>query len=142
MPSIGKRVHELRIDDGESGLTWRVIYRIDPDAILIVHWFDEKTKATPRARDMTMAKKRLPKGWTEGTAQELLGLTDEEAAMVEIRVRLANKVREIRAKKRIIGSTQPRVCKAEQAEASFDMLVRSLLALGVDRKEIGRAIAN
>jgi ribosome-binding protein aMBF1 (putative translation factor) len=99
---------------------------------------------------MTMAKKRLPKGWTEGTAQELLGLTDEEAAMVEIRVRLANKVREIRAKKRIsqeklaarIGSTQPRVCKAEQAEASFDMLVRSLLALGVDRKEIGRAIAN
>lgn len=49
MPSIGKRVHELRIDDGESGLTWRVIYRIDPDAILIVHWFDKKTRATPGA---------------------------------------------------------------------------------------------
>ena len=34
MPSIGARCHELRIDD--ENVTWRVVYRIDEDAILIL----------------------------------------------------------------------------------------------------------
>ena len=31
MPSIGPRCHELRVNDENA--TWRLIYRIDPDAI-------------------------------------------------------------------------------------------------------------
>jgi ribosome-binding protein aMBF1 (putative translation factor) len=93
--------------------------------------------------------KRPPKGWTGGTAQELLGLTDEEAAIVEMRVRLAARVREKRRAKRItqqqlaerIQSTQPRVAKLEQADASIEMLMRALLALGADRKEIAKLLA-
>ena len=46
MPSIGKRCHELRIVDEDS--TWRVIYRIDDDAIVIAEVFKKKTQATPR----------------------------------------------------------------------------------------------
>lgn len=37
MPSIGRSVHELRVDDRETRRTWRIIYRIDSDAILVVH---------------------------------------------------------------------------------------------------------
>lgn len=45
IPSIGPRCHELRITD--KNLTWRIIYRIDPDAIIILHVFEKKTNKTP-----------------------------------------------------------------------------------------------
>ena len=46
MPSIGSHVHELRINDESQ--TWRIIYRIDSDAIVIVHVFSKKTPQTPK----------------------------------------------------------------------------------------------
>ena len=46
MPSIGRRCHELRINDGD--LSWRIVYRIDQDAIVILEVFDKKTKRTPK----------------------------------------------------------------------------------------------
>jgi len=58
MPSIGRRVHELRVDDRERRKTWRIVYRIDPDAILVVHWFEKKTRATSR-RVIDLCKRRL-----------------------------------------------------------------------------------
>jgi len=58
MPSIGRRVHELRVDDREARKTWRIIYRIDSDAILVVHWFEKKAK-TPPQRLINLCKKRL-----------------------------------------------------------------------------------
>lgn len=47
MPSIGARCHELRINDG--GTQWRLVYRIDTDAIVILEVFAKKTGATPKA---------------------------------------------------------------------------------------------
>lgn len=46
MPTIGRRCHELRINDSNS--TWRIIYRIDSDAIVILEVFSKKTNATPK----------------------------------------------------------------------------------------------
>jgi phage-related protein len=46
MPSIGKRCHELRIIDEDS--TWRMVYRIYADAIVIADVFKKKTQATPK----------------------------------------------------------------------------------------------
>ena len=46
MPSIGKRCHELRIDDENE--TWRIVYRTDSDAIVILEVFEKKTKQTPK----------------------------------------------------------------------------------------------
>ena len=46
MPSIGSRVHELRINDRNQ--TWRIIYRIDEDAIVIAEVFSKKTRKTPQ----------------------------------------------------------------------------------------------
>ena len=46
MPSIGGRCHELRIVD--EGKTWRIMYRIDTDAILILEVFQKKTQQTPQ----------------------------------------------------------------------------------------------
>ena len=46
MPGIGARCHELRIND--SGGSWRVVYRIDADAIVILEVFAKKTSTTPK----------------------------------------------------------------------------------------------
>jgi phage-related protein len=45
MPSIGPGCHELRINDVNG--TWRVIYRLDTDAIVIADVFAKKTQQTP-----------------------------------------------------------------------------------------------
>ncbi len=46
MPSIGKRCHELRIQDEK--VTWRIMYRVDSDAIIILEVFAKKTNKTPK----------------------------------------------------------------------------------------------
>ena len=45
MPSIGPRCHELRINDRNAA--WRIVYRIDPDAIVILEVFRKTTTKTP-----------------------------------------------------------------------------------------------
>jgi len=47
MPSIGTQCYELRIND--KNLTWRIIYRIFADAILILEIFEKKTNKTPKS---------------------------------------------------------------------------------------------
>lgn len=56
MPSIGARCHELRIND--ENVTWRIVYRLDEDAIVIVHVFVKKTQQTSK-RIIDLCKKRL-----------------------------------------------------------------------------------
>jgi phage-related protein len=47
MPLIGPRCHELRIDD--ENVIWRIVYRIDADAIVILEIFKKKTQRTPKS---------------------------------------------------------------------------------------------
>lgn len=47
MPTIGTRCHELRIIDGDKN--WRIVYRIDTDAIVILEVFQKKTQAIPKS---------------------------------------------------------------------------------------------
>ncbi|MGB7156974.1 MAG: type II toxin-antitoxin system RelE/ParE family toxin [Tepidisphaeraceae bacterium] len=48
MPTIGPRCHELRVVDGDQRVTWRIVYRVDSDAIVIGEVFAKKTRATPQ----------------------------------------------------------------------------------------------
>jgi phage-related protein len=56
MPSIGKNCHELRVNDKNK--TWRFIYFIDEDAIVILEVFAKKTQKTPQ-EVIDICKKRL-----------------------------------------------------------------------------------
>ncbi|HSB62327.1 MAG TPA: type II toxin-antitoxin system RelE/ParE family toxin [Vicinamibacteria bacterium] len=56
MPAIGARCHELRVVD--EGVTWRVIYRVDPDAVVIAEVFAKKTPETP-ATVLDACRRRL-----------------------------------------------------------------------------------
>ena len=46
MPAVGVRCHELRITDED--LTWRIMYRVDADAVVILEVFEKKTARTPK----------------------------------------------------------------------------------------------
>ena len=46
MPVIGPRCHELRLNDVSA--SWRILYRVDADAVVIVEVLAKKTKTTPR----------------------------------------------------------------------------------------------
>ncbi len=56
MPVIGARVHELRIRDRDA--IWRIVYRLDPDAVVIATVFQKKTQATPPG-EIDTARRRL-----------------------------------------------------------------------------------
>ena len=56
MPSVGTRCHELRIND--KNVTWRIMYRIDTDAVIILEVFEKKTAKTPK-RVIEVCKDRL-----------------------------------------------------------------------------------
>ena len=47
LPVVGPRCHELRINDADQ--TWRIVYRVDSDAVLVLEVFSKKTSALPSA---------------------------------------------------------------------------------------------
>jgi phage-related protein len=56
MPTIGSNCHELRVDDGD--VTWRILYHVDSDAIVVLAVFLKKSRTTPK-QVIEIAKKRL-----------------------------------------------------------------------------------
>lgn len=56
MPSIGPRCLELRIVD--ETVTWRVMCRVDADAIVVIRSFSKKTEKTPQS-EIRLCKQRL-----------------------------------------------------------------------------------
>ena len=97
-------------------------------------------------------KKRLEaKGWKIGTVKEFLGLSDEESEYIELKMRLADGLRERRQRNRLsqmelarmLRSSQSRVAKMESGDpsVSLDLLIRSLLALGISNRELSRMIS-
>ena len=63
MPGIGARCHELRVID--HGIAWRIVYRLDPDAVVILYVFEKKTTRTPK-RVIEVCRARL-RGYDGGT---------------------------------------------------------------------------
>jgi ribosome-binding protein aMBF1 (putative translation factor) len=97
-------------------------------------------------------RKRLQaKGWQVGDTGTFLGLSAQEAAYIELRLKLAEGLKDRRQSQglsqtdlaTVIRSSQSRVAKMENGDpsVSLDLLIRSLLALGASDKELGRLIA-
>jgi len=97
-------------------------------------------------------RRRLEKrGWVVGTAKQFLGLSDEEAALIELKLDLAAGVRTRRLERKLsqealanlIQSSQSRVAKMEAGDrsVSMELLTRALLALGTTRRQLARLIA-
>jgi predicted XRE-type DNA-binding protein len=89
-------------------------------------------------------------GWKVGSTEEFLGLSPEEAAYIELRLKLSDAVREYRKKRRLtqvqlaelLQSSQSRIAKVEAADesVSLDLLIRSLFALGASPQDLAKVI--
>ena len=97
-------------------------------------------------------KKRLEDaGWRVGSTQEFLGLSPAEAAYIELKIALSDKLKERRQRQQVtqqklaqlLGSSQSRVAKMETGDptVSLDLLLRGLFALGATRRDVAKAIA-
>lgn len=97
-------------------------------------------------------RKRLEaSGWKVGTTSEFLGLTDEEAALIELKLDLARAVKAERIRRKmtqeavgeILVTSQSRVAKMERGDpsVSIDLLIRTLLKLGVNRRDLVRHLS-
>ena len=90
-------------------------------------------------------------GWRIGSAKEFLGLTDAEAAVIELKLELAKALKEQRTRRKIsqeqlgrmLGSSQSRVANMEAGDpsVSIDLLVRSFFKMGASRRDLVRHIA-
>ena len=99
----------------------------------------------------TKRRKLEAAGFKVGSVQEFLGLSEEEMELIDLKVRLIRMLRPAREAAGItqeelarrIGSSQSRVAKMEAAspDVSLDLTCRALLAMGVSRQGIGKAIA-
>ena len=89
-------------------------------------------------------------GWKVGSAREFLDLSKEEAALIDLKLALADLLREERlgrgltqaAVAKAIGSSQSRVAKLEAGDAgvSLDLMFRMAFSLGLSRSSIGKAV--
>lgn len=95
-------------------------------------------------------KKLEERGWKVGDAEEFLGLSPAEVAYLEIKEALGARLRKHRQDRgetqlrvsEALGSSQSRVARMEagHSSVSVDLLMRSLLTLGVSREEIAEVI--
>jgi DNA-binding XRE family transcriptional regulator len=101
--------------------------------------------------DKRKKEKLAKKGWKTGSVADFLGLSAEESAYIEMKLALSEKLRKRRQRNKltqaelakVLESSQSRVAKMEAGDptVSIDLLVKSLLALGVSKKELGRTIS-
>jgi len=101
---------------------------------------------------MRAEKRKLleAKGWKIGSVREFLGLSDQEAAYIELRLKLARGLKARRHARGVsqtqlakaVQSSQSRVAKMEAGDptVSLDLLLRSLLALGASNRDLGQII--
>ena len=92
------------------------------------------------------------KGWKIGTTRDFLGLTEEESAYIELKLKLSANIKKLRSKKnltqdelaKLLRSSQSRVAKLENGDpsVSLDLIIRSLLAMDTSKKEIARIISS
>jgi len=102
---------------------------------------------------MKAAKKKAleKKGYTVGSVEQFLGLSEEESQIIEMKLALAKGITNYRKRKKltqvqlagIIGSSQSRIAKIEKGDpsVSLDLMVKTLLSMGAKRKTLARLIA-
>ena len=99
----------------------------------------------------TKKRKLEAKGWKVGNADEFLGLSPEESAYIELKLKLAESLRNTRVSLQLtqkkvavlLHSSQSRVAKMESGDpsVSIDLMIRSLIGLGVSNRDLARIVA-
>ncbi len=98
-------------------------------------------------------KEKLQKlGYIVTDAQGYLGLSDEEMALIDLKIQLMHKLKAIREKAgvtqkelaKLMHTSQSRIAMLEggSSDVSLDLVCKALFALGISKKQIAKAIAS
>jgi DNA-binding XRE family transcriptional regulator len=101
--------------------------------------------------DSRKRRKLQATGWRIGSAEDFLGLTPDEAALIDLKLSLAGLVRSVRQRAKLsqralaerLGSSQSRVAKLEAGDASvsLDLIVKAAFAAGARKSELAQVIS-
>ena len=145
------RVHDPPVDR-------EITYRVDVDTIVVVEVLPDRPEfrehtflVLRRLLDYKARGGRLEESaWLTGNVSEFLQLTPEQYEMIDIRVALAGELERFRIKSdwtqekvaTRLGTSRSRVAMMESADSSVsvDLLMKSLLVLGVSRRQVGRLV--
>lgn len=98
---------------------------------------------------MALTEKQKALGWREGTIGDFMGLSDAQAAMIEVKVLLAARLREKRVEVGLsqqqlaerLGTRQPAVARLESASrATVHALLRALLECGATLSDVAEVL--
>ena len=150
---LGPNVFEARVED--HPLNRGITYQVCREAVIIIEVLPDddafREHTFVRLRRLRDFHTRWPdldgSDWLTGKPASFLQLSPEQSAQVEVRVALANRLKMIRLDRQwthddlatALGSSRSRVAKMEGADisVSLDLLMRSLMALGVTRLQLG-----
>ncbi len=100
----------------------------------------------------TRLKRLKAASWKIGAPKDFLGLSDQEAALVEVKLSLIEALKKSRQKRRLsqidlaqrMGSSQSRIAKIEAGDSSvsLDLIVRALIAAGTTQQDIRKAFTS
>jgi len=101
--------------------------------------------------DAKKKKKLEAKGWKVSSAQDFLKISDEEMALIELKISLGGTLQNKRKQKKLtqsqlaklLHSSQSRIAKMETGDpsVSLDLLVKSLFSLGLSKNELAKVIS-
>ena len=97
-------------------------------------------------------KKLEAAGFRVGSVQEFLELSDEEMALIDLKVRLTKMLKSMRADSgvtqqklaKLMNSSQSRIAKIEAGDpaVTLDLICKALFLLGASRDEIAKTIGS
>ena len=101
--------------------------------------------------DSAKRKRLEAAGWRVGSTADFLEMSPEEAAFVELKLRLSESLRRRRQSQKLsqdalakkLKSSQSRVAKMEAGDpsVSIDLLIRALLATGASHRDLAKVVA-
>jgi DNA-binding XRE family transcriptional regulator len=102
--------------------------------------------------NQTKREKLTKLGYRVTTTKQFLGLSEEEMALIDLKLSLIERLKQLRATKkltqhqlaRLINSSQSRVAMLEKGspDVTLDLICRALFALGLNRRELGKTITS
>ncbi len=100
--------------------------------------------------DNKMKRRLMKKGWKVGNTAEFLRLSPQESEYIDLKLTLSQNLKKQRQQNKLtqdelgklLRSSQSRVAKMEAGDptVTLDLLIRSLLALGVSKKNLAKMI--
>jgi DNA-binding XRE family transcriptional regulator len=96
------------------------------------------------------AAKLMKAGWKVGSASDFLGLSEEESAIIDMKISLSKKLVALRKTSqltqvqaaKVLHTSQSRIAKMESGDpsVSIELLIKGMIGLGASKRTVGQTL--